>query len=106
MALMYLYYPEESDLQRQQIYSILRHPSYFGLILISLGGLFLRFSFYSIMSFLLVLIGFYIHITFVEEKELIERFGNTYLDYKKEVPSLFVKPRHLKLFLKFLFNRQ
>lgn len=105
MALIYLYYPEESDLQNQQIYSILRHPTYFGLILISLGGFFLKFSFYSITSFLLVLIGFYIHITFVEEKELIERFGDSFLDYKKKVPPLFVKLCHLKLFIKFILNR-
>jgi protein-S-isoprenylcysteine O-methyltransferase Ste14 len=104
MALVYLYYPEESELQNQRIYSVLRHPTYFGLILISLGGFFLQFSIYSISSFFLVLIGFYIHIMLIEEKELIERFGNSFLDYKKTVPAFFFKPRNTILFIKFLLH--
>ncbi len=104
MAVVYVYYPEESELQNQRIYSVLRHPTYFGVILIALGGLFIRFSFYSIISFLSVLLGLYIHILFVEEKELIERFGNGFLEYRKKVPALLLNPRSIPSFIKFLLH--
>jgi len=104
MALVYVYYPEESALQNHDIYAILRHPTYHGLALLFIGSIFLRFSIYSIIYFIVYLIGINIHLKFVEEKELIERFGEIYRIYKKNVPALFVKLRDLKKYFHFIIK--
>ncbi|MFX1283886.1 MAG: methyltransferase family protein [Promethearchaeota archaeon] len=105
MAVVYLYYPEESELQNHQIYSVLRHPTYFGVILTAFGSCCMKFSVYSIFSFILVVVGMLFHINFVEEKELLERFGDSYRNYRKQTPALLIKPNQIGLFLKFIFNR-
>ena len=46
-----------------------------------------------------------IHIRAVEEKELIERFGDSYIEYRKKVPALFVRPKKIGVYLKFLAGR-
>ena len=91
MGLVYVYYPEDSILQNHEIYSILRHPTYHSLMLFSIGSLFFRFSLYSIIYFLIFIIGINIHIRLVEERELIQRFGENYIKYRESVPALFVK---------------
>ena len=105
MALVYVYYPEESNLQNHEIYSILRHPTYHGLMLISIGSIFLRFSIYSIIYFIIFIVGINIHLKFVEERELIKRFGDSYLNYKKTVPAFLVKVRDLKKYYHFIISR-
>ena len=102
MSLVYLFYPEESTLQDHEIYSILRHPTYHSLLLISIGGIFFRFSIYSVIYFLILLVGLNIHIKCVEEKELIQRFGANYIKYKEIVPAFFVKLKDLKKYFSIL----
>jgi protein-S-isoprenylcysteine O-methyltransferase Ste14 len=104
MMVVYVYYPKESKLQEHRIYSVLRHPTYFGLILIVAGGFLYRFSFYSMISFFLLVIGMLCHLMFVEEKELIERFGKSYLNYRKQVPALLIKPSKIGLFVRFILD--
>jgi len=103
MGLIYVYYPEESTLQNHEIYSILRHPTYHALMLFFIGGLFLRFSIYSIIYFLIFIIGIKIHLKFVEEKELIQRFGDSYKKYRENVPALLVRFKDLKKYFSFIF---
>ena len=105
MAVIYLYFPEESELQDHKIYSILRHPTYSGILLICLGGMIIQLTPYSIIFFLILYFGMYIHIYFVEEKELINRFGDSYLDYRKKIPAFFVHISDWGLFLKFLLGK-
>jgi protein-S-isoprenylcysteine O-methyltransferase Ste14 len=102
MGLVYLYYPEESEVQNHEIYSVLRHPAYAGLLLISAGAIFARFSVYSFIFFFMILLGFLCHIFLVEEKELIARFGTSFLEYRRQVPALIIKPKKLGKFLSFL----
>ena len=104
MALIYVFYPEESMLQNHEIYSILRHPTYHGLMLISIGGIFFRFSIYSVIYFLIFLVGINIHLKYVEEKELIQRFGEEYKKYREDVPAFFVKLKDLKRYFSTLFK--
>jgi len=106
MAVVYLYFPEESEIQNHEIYSLLRHPTYSAGILISLGGVLINQNIYSIIFWVIYYVGFYIHVHFVEEKELIQRFGDSYLDYRKKVPPFFVKPKNCFHFLKFVFTRK
>ena len=106
MAVVYLYFPEESEIQNHEIYSVLRHPTYTALILICLGGIFIHLNFYSVAFFAIFLTGMYIHVHFVEEKELIKRFGASYKDFRKQVPAFFVRPKNLKTFLKYILGRK
>ncbi len=104
MAVVYVYFPEESQIQENEIYSILRHPTYAGVLLIALGGAFFTFTLLSFAAYLILLTGFYIHIYLVEEKELIKRFGNSYREYQKKVPAVFINPKNIGTFLRFLFK--
>jgi protein-S-isoprenylcysteine O-methyltransferase Ste14 len=61
---------------------------------------------YSILYFVIFIIGINIHIKFVEEKELLERFGEGYKKYKKEVPAFFVKLKDLKKYFTIIFTKQ
>lgn len=106
MAVVYLYYPEESELQNHEIYSILRHPTYSAALTLSIGTIFARFSLYSISFSVIFAIGLLIHIRLVEEKELIERFGDSYIKYRKKVPAFVVRPKNLGKFFKFLFKHE
>ena len=104
MSLVYIFYPEESTLQNHEIYSILRHPTYHSLLLISIGGILFRFSIYSIIYFLIFLVGINIHLKYVEEKELIQRFGGAYKEYRENVPAFFVKLKDVKKYFSILFS--
>ena len=105
MLLVYLYYPEESEIQDYEIYSVLRHPTYHALLLFYTSSLFLRFSIYSLAYFIIFLVGIKAHLKFIEEKELIQRFGEGYKNYMKEVPALHVRFRDLGRYFRFLFSR-
>ncbi|NVM46298.1 MAG: hypothetical protein HWN79_15410 [Candidatus Lokiarchaeota archaeon] len=104
MSLVYIFYPEESTLQNHAIYSILRHPTYHSLLLISIGAIIFRFSIYSVIYFLIFLVGINIHIKCVEEKELIQRFGEGYRKYKENVPAFFVRLKDLKKYFSILLK--
>lgn len=103
MALVYLYFPEESEVQNYDIYSILRHPAYSGVILVCFAGFIINLSLFNLIYFVIFIFGFSIHIIFVEEKELIQRFGESYDTYRRSIPAIFVRPRNWKIFFKFLF---
>jgi protein-S-isoprenylcysteine O-methyltransferase Ste14 len=106
MVVLYLYFPEESKVQENEIYSVLRHPVYAGAFLIALCGAFLTFTFLSFVTYVLLLVGFYLHVHFVEEKELIQRFGDSYRTYRQKVPAFFINPNDLRAFLHFLFGKK
>lgn len=101
MAVLYLYFPEESEIQEHEIYSVIRHPTYLGGVLLGIAGLFFRFSVYSILLCLLIFLVFRLQI-WKEEKELVERFGEGYVEYRKRVPALLVRPSKIKAYFRFL----
>ena len=80
----------ETGLVRAGLHGHVRHPIYSGIILMALGWLLLdgRLSTLIVVgtTFLYLPIG--IHF---EERKLIDRFGESYLRYKREVPALFPK---------------
>ena len=101
MTVVYLFFPEESEIQEHEIYSVLRHPTYLGGILLGLAGLFFRFSVYSIIGGFLIFSLFRLQI-WKEEKELVERFGEGFVEYQKTVPALFIRPSKIKAYFRFL----
>jgi protein-S-isoprenylcysteine O-methyltransferase Ste14 len=104
MTVVYLYFPEESKIQNNKIYGALRHPMYAGVILINIAGTLSTLTLFSVMLCCAFILGFWIHVHFVEEKELINRFGASYAEYRRKVPAFFVSPKKLGTFLRFLFE--
>ncbi|NHI89417.1 MAG: isoprenylcysteine carboxylmethyltransferase family protein [Candidatus Thorarchaeota archaeon] len=101
MLVVYLYFPEESEIQEHEIYSVVRHPTYLGGVLLATAGLFFGLSVYSIFFGLLTYLVFRLQI-WKEEKELVERFGEGYNEYRKKVPALLIRPSKIKAYFRFL----
>ncbi|MBN2173790.1 MAG: isoprenylcysteine carboxylmethyltransferase family protein [Bacteroidales bacterium] len=81
---------KSSGLVKTGIYSKIRHPIYLGSILFYLGFIILTFSILSIATWFVIVI-FYNYIALYEEKILQKRYGNEYLQYKKQVPRWIPK---------------
>jgi protein-S-isoprenylcysteine O-methyltransferase Ste14 len=101
MGVVYLYFPEESEVQDHEIYSIIRHPTYFGGVLLGLSGLVFRLSVYSILMFFTVYGIFWLQAR-REEGELGKRFGESYKEYMKNVPRLHIGIRNMPKYIQFL----
>ena len=78
---------EEPIVIREGVFSIVRHPIYLSAILLYLALLFFSPSIFATAVWFLIIV-FYIHISKYEEKMLVEKFGNAYIDYMREVPML------------------
>jgi protein-S-isoprenylcysteine O-methyltransferase Ste14 len=101
MTVVYLYYPEESEIVDHEIYSIMRHPTYFGGTLLAIASIVFRLTAYS------VLIGIMVYLIFMlqvhrEDKELTHRFGDSYKTYMRDVPALHVRFQDMSAYLRFL----
>jgi protein-S-isoprenylcysteine O-methyltransferase Ste14 len=101
MGVVYLYFPEESKIQDHEIYSVIRHPTYFGGVLLGLAGLVFRFSVYSFLMFFTVYGIFWLQAR-REERELVKRFGESYKDYIKKVPRLHISFKNMPTYFRFL----
>ena len=75
------------------IYSISRHPSYFGFYLWSMGTEIITFNPICFIAYLIILFKFFDNRIKEEEELLIEFFGQEYIDYRNKVPILipFIK---------------
>ena len=72
---------------REGAFKIVRHPVYLGSILTYLG--FLMFSMSVLAAVVwLIIISFYYFISAYEEKLLLQKFGDEYKNYMKEVPMM------------------
>ena len=72
-------------------FSIVRHPSYWAHTFILFGSFLASgLSTLFIITIVDILIAYFITME-LEEKELVERFGNRYLDYQKQIPKFFPK---------------
>ncbi len=105
MMVVYLYFPEESEIQEHAIYSVLRHPTYLTVVLFGIGAMFFRLSVYSIGICIIIYLVIRLH-TRREEEELIERFGDGFRDYMSRVPALLIRPQQLRAFFKFILNKR
>ena len=105
MTVVYLYFPEESEVQHHQIYSVVRHPAYMAGVILGGSAMFFRCSVYSIVLFFIVYLVFRIHIQ-REEAELIDRFGEGYREYREKVPGLYVRPSDVISLAKFILLKQ
>ena len=69
------------------VYSIIRHPQYFGGLLAHVGFSFLLSGLYCLLSTPLIVLIIYF-ISRKEETELTKEFGQEYVDYKKKTAML------------------
>ena len=79
---------KEHVLVTNGIYSISRHPSYFGFFIWSIGTQILCFNPICIISYIIVLFIFFKDRILEEEILLIQFFGDEYINYKRKVPIL------------------
>ena len=72
------------------VYARLRHPMYFGSLLVYVSFVILSLSVIAAVIFVVVVL-FYYYICRYEERLLVEKLGNEYKEYMKHVPMLFPK---------------
>jgi protein-S-isoprenylcysteine O-methyltransferase Ste14 len=77
---------------KTDVFARIRHPMYFGSIILYLSFVILIFSLIALFIFILIVI-FYYYLCRYEEKILIDKLGDEYKNYKKNVPMLFPKLR-------------
>jgi protein-S-isoprenylcysteine O-methyltransferase Ste14 len=78
-------YYETSCIVDQGIYAVVRHPQYLGYILLVMGFAFLYQNWIIVILAFMAILCFYYH-TIEEEKQLIDRFQDSYLTYAQKVP--------------------
>jgi methanethiol S-methyltransferase len=78
---------EKDELVEEGILKYIRHPIYSGIILIVMGFFLFIPTLPTLISSVCIFIYLPIGI-YLEEKKLIKYYGDSYLDYKKRVPSL------------------
>lgn len=79
---------EDHKIKKEGFYKYLRHPSYAFSLLTSLGlGLYLNNWLSLALAFLIPFIAFSYRMN-VEEKALIEQFGEEYLEYRRKTKKL------------------
>lgn len=80
---------ERSNLITSSLFSITRHPTYLAHTSLWLG-FFLLTGFISLglLAIIDLLLSYFIIIP-LEERELVQRFGQEYMDYEKKVPKFF-----------------
>jgi protein-S-isoprenylcysteine O-methyltransferase Ste14 len=79
--------PEDSRLHKGGVLGWVRHPIYSGLILVVIGFFFFIPNLPTLITSLCILTYLPVGI-YLEEKKMISVFGQSYLDYRKEVPLL------------------
>lgn len=80
---------EKTDLVTTGIYSLSRNPAFLGFILMYIGILISFFYFYLFVATLITVILFHLQIVNVEEKFLIEAFGDDYRQYQSKTCRYF-----------------
>ena len=75
---------EKPEVVSNRIYNKVRHPMYLGSILFYFGVTFIMFSIPLAVTTLIIFL-FYNFIAKHEEKLLVQKFGNEYIDYMKKV---------------------
>lgn len=74
------------------VFAIIRHPMYFASILTYLSFVILSLSVVALVIFVVVVI-FYYYLCRYEEQLLLEKLGDEYTNYMKNVPMLIPKVR-------------
>ncbi len=104
LAMLYVYFPEEGRMVQSTIYGLIRHPTYAAVVRIAFGLALLNGNWFAITFALLVPLGLTGWLRLVEEKELIERFGQIYAEYRRKVPAFWPRVGNWGKFMKCLLS--
>lgn len=88
LAMLYVYYPQDSRLIDSSIYGLLRHPVYAGALRVMLGLCLLNGTWQALAYALLAPLGYFGWIRLVEEPDLLGRFPD-YAVYRRRVPAFW-----------------
>lgn len=103
LSMMYVYFPGESRLVNSKVYSVLRHPIYSAVIRIAFALILWNGSGFALFASVFVPFSMTAWLRWVEEPELIERFGESYRAYRARVPAFFnLNPRAWPVLWRFL----
>ncbi len=102
LAMLYVYFPDEGRMVESSIYGVIRHPAYSGVMQMVLALALGRGTWFSIAFGLLMPAGMTIWLRLFEERELIERFGAGYAEYRRRTPAFRPRPRDVGRYLRFL----
>lgn len=70
-------------------YAVVRHPQYTGMFLVVCGeGVVHWPTVFSLAAFPLIVLA-YVGLARKEERQMIERFGEEYIDYRQRIPMFF-----------------
>lgn len=100
--MLYVYFPEDSRVVNSAIYALLRHPMYSGAVRVGMALGFLHGTLWSMLFGLFMPIGLMIWLRWVEEPELLERFGEGYAAYRQTVPAFWPRWQRLGQFWRLL----
>ncbi|MFQ5843190.1 MAG: methyltransferase family protein [Thermodesulfobacteriota bacterium] len=78
----------QGELVTDGIYKWVRHPQYVGLFLVSVG-LLIQWPTIATLASWPILMGVYYRLAKREEGEMVIRFGDNYVSYRKRVPGFF-----------------
>ncbi len=95
LIMLYVYFPEESHLVDHKIYTIVRHPAYASVLCIAYGLALLNGSWLALACAFIFTLGLWGWLRLFEEKELIQRFGPSYAQYRQQVPAFLPHLRDL-----------
>ena len=84
---------EDHELIRSGPYALVRHPIYTGLLLGFVGSVIARGEWRGVLAFALVIGALWFKLR-LEERWMIETFGDAYRRYHSEVPALIPLPYH------------
>lgn len=104
LAMLYVYFPHEGRMVESSIYRVLRHPVYAAIIRLAMGMALLNGNWFAVTFALFMPLGLTGWLTFVEEKELLERFGGSYAEYRQRVPAFWPRLRQIPAFFGFLLT--
>jgi protein-S-isoprenylcysteine O-methyltransferase Ste14 len=105
ISMMYIYFPAEGRLVESNVYSILRHPIYSGVMRLGFALVLWNGSAFALIAGVMVLASLFVWVHWVEEPELIERFGESYREYRERVPAFFnLDPRKWSGLWKFIVS--
>lgn len=103
LSMMYVYFPSESRLVSSNVYRVLRHPIYSAVIRIAFALILWNGSGLALFASVFVPLSMATWLRWVEEPELIERFGDGYRAYRARVPAFFnLDPRTWPALWRFL----
>jgi len=80
---------ESHKLIKDGPYRHLRHPAYLSNLMEYLGVPLIANAYYTLIGVFLIYLPLNLIRLYLEEKELIRKFGEEYEDYRKKVPALF-----------------